>query len=225
VGPVVSPHDVQFDDEAITACADLVGRSGATSFIIGYLHEGVPIAEAGWYAHAQYHGARLICENQRGPAEAAEGLSARLLDGARCVYCSLPVVTGDGEGCRWHREGARWEPGCEGRVTHTNGRLARALAAIPGVPQDIIHRALDGYYHDYLSPLALPELALVSDLESLAKRPATPRDSRPLLRALAERVKAGDYDATKAESDAWASSPEGQAVMQELFGEEHDGDR
>lgn len=99
---------------------------------------------------------------------------------------------------------------------HTTVKLAKALGAIPGVPRDMIQRAIDGYYHDYLSPLATPEIQLVADLRALASQPATPRDSRPLLRQMAERVIDGEFDATREESDAWARSPEGQEVFRLL---------
>jgi hypothetical protein len=99
---------------------------------------------------------------------------------------------------------------------HTTAKLARALSAIPGVPRDMIARAVDGYYHDYLSPLTFPEIQLVADLRELAGLPATPRDSRPLLRALAQSVIDGEHDATKEESDAWAASPEGQETLRQL---------
>lgn len=36
------------------ACVDLVGRCGAREFEIGYLHDDVPVAQAGWYASAFY---------------------------------------------------------------------------------------------------------------------------------------------------------------------------
>jgi hypothetical protein len=96
---------------------------------------------------------------------------------------------------------------------HTTVKLARALKAIPGVPAEMIKRATDGYYHDYLSPLATPEVQLVIDLRELANRPATPRNSRPLLRELAKAVSDGQYDASKEEADEWARSPEGQETM------------
>lgn len=102
---------------------------------------------------------------------------------------------------------------------HTTAKLARALEKIPGVPAGMIQRARDGYYHDYLSPLDTPEIKLVADLRELAGRPATPRNSRPLLRALANAVIDGQYDASKEESDEWARSPEGQQVMAELAGD------
>jgi hypothetical protein len=99
---------------------------------------------------------------------------------------------------------------------HTTVKLAQALSAIPGVPREMIQRAVDGYYHDYLSPLAFPEMQLVADLRELASAPATPRDSRPLLREMSQRVIDGEFDATKEESDAWAASPEGQETFRQL---------
>jgi hypothetical protein len=96
---------------------------------------------------------------------------------------------------------------------HTTVKLARALKAVPGVPAEMIQRARDGYYHDFLSPLDTPEIQLVADLRELASRPATPRNSRPLLRALAQAVIDGQYDASKEESDEWMRSPEGQETM------------
>lgn len=101
---------------------------------------------------------------------------------------------------------------------HTTVKLARALSEIPGIPEDMIERARTGYYHDYLSPLAMPEVQLVADLRDLATRPATPRSSRPLLRSLADDVIAGRHDAGKEESDEWARSPEGQETISALIG-------
>ena len=99
---------------------------------------------------------------------------------------------------------------------HTTAKLAAALSEIPGVPEAMIKRAVDGYYHDYLSPLATPEIQLVKDLRELASRPATPRNSRPLLRATAQRVIDGEFDASKEEADEWARSPEGQETFRQL---------
>jgi hypothetical protein len=100
---------------------------------------------------------------------------------------------------------------------HTTVKLAEALSEIPGVPPEMIQRARDGYYHDFLSELVFPEIQLVADLRGLASAPGTPHASRPLLKAMAQRVIDGEFDASKAESDEWAGSPEGQAVMAELL--------
>jgi len=88
----------------------------------------------------------------------------------------------------------------------------------------MIAKARDGHYHDFLSPLATPGMQLVADLRDLASRPATPRNSRPLLRALAQDVIDGKHDATKAESDEWMRSAEGQEVMEALTGLPSAGD-
>jgi hypothetical protein len=96
---------------------------------------------------------------------------------------------------------------------HTTVKLGRALREIPGVPRAMITRAESGYYHDYLSPLALPELALVTELRRLAGEPGRPSASRAALLALAEGVVDGQFDASKAESDAWARSPDGRAAF------------
>jgi hypothetical protein len=103
---------------------------------------------------------------------------------------------------------------------HTTTKLARALEAIPGVPPQMIDRARAGHYHDYLSPLATPEIQLVKDLRELAARPGTPRNSRPMLRDLAKAVINGDHDASKEEADEWARSQEGRETMAAFTGAE-----
>lgn len=236
------------DDDAVKACAELVRRTGATQLEIGYLHDDVPAEDAGWYAHAHYNGSRITTEDHRGPVEAADALARRLLQGARCTHCH-GLVTLSSEGvlaykhatmtdgtkwtaeqaaaapqCRWRRIGDHWKRGCEVPGNPATGaptamKLAAALRAIPGIPPVMTERAERGYYHDFLSPLPTPLLQLVADLTELAASPGTPRDSRPLLRSMAQAVKDGEYDATKEESDAWARSPEGQAAFGELLRE------
>lgn len=101
------------------------------------------------------------------------------------------------------------------------GHTARALAAAltrAGAPQDMIRRAERGYYHDYLSPLALPEMTLVSELRNAAARPETSSAIASALRAVAVDVIDGKHDASKAESDEWGRSPEGRAALKELLG-------
>ncbi|GII88245.1 hypothetical protein Ssi03_62350 [Sphaerisporangium siamense] len=128
--------DEDLDEEVVLAALDLVGRTGAKQLQVGFLHEGVPVQEASWYAHAQYHGARITEENHKGPAEALEALARRLLTGAKCVHCG-GLVTLPGEApsahvagtltdgtrwtaeqasaagqCRWTRIGPRWAREC-----------------------------------------------------------------------------------------------------------------
>lgn len=70
----------------------------------------------------------------------------------------------------------------------------------------LLARIKADYYHEFRSPLDLPVIQLVADLQSVR------------LGQLAARVMAGEFDASKAESDEWAASPEGQATFGELFG-------
>lgn len=107
----------ELDDDArdtLIACADLVPRTGAANFEIGYLHDGVPVADAGWYAHAQYRGARITVEDGRSPIEVADRLARRLLSGATCNRCRRRVTLGreHPQQCRWWRDGDRWHQGC-----------------------------------------------------------------------------------------------------------------
>lgn len=125
---------LNLDEDAIVACADLVGRTGAREFQIGYLSDDPPHQ---WYAHASYKGARITEGDQEGPAEAADALSRRLLAGAKCAHCGALValsgagavaygsaVMADGSEwtaaeaagagqCRWRRLGPKWVRGCE----------------------------------------------------------------------------------------------------------------
>ena len=125
------------DEDAFHAAADLVGRTGATSFQIGYLNDEPPMQ---WYAHAQYKGARITAENHADPVQAAEALARRLLSGGKCIKCggvitlsSVAVAcesatltdgtawsvtnTASAPRCRWTRMGKRWEAGCQGAAT------------------------------------------------------------------------------------------------------------
>ena len=123
------------NDDVVIACADLVGRAGASGFEIGYLRDNVPVEEAGWYAHATYQGARIIVQDHRSPTGAALALAERLLRGATC-RCRQPVSLSDAvTGCRWRLSGQRWEPSCDAAPVSVSGRpgdyaaMRRAMAA------------------------------------------------------------------------------------------------
>lgn len=128
---------MMLDEDALIAAADLVGRSGAKGFEIGYLNDDVPIDEADWYCHAQYQGTRIIAEHHPGPVEAAEALARRILEGGKCTRCGGLIslsgkgavfypdaVMADGSRftlqqakaspqCRWSRQGRSWVAGCQ----------------------------------------------------------------------------------------------------------------
>lgn len=224
------------DPDVITAATDLTGRCGAKSLEFGHLHDNVPIEQAGWWAKASFGGAVIMVEDKPGPEEALTALAERLLTGAQCQRCGGLVALSD-EGamaypdtprpdgtrwsreeieaagqCRWRREGARWQYGCvhppEGTDTlHTTEKLALALEELddPRV-KPLYWRARRGYYHDFLSPLAMPEMQLVQDLRELG------------LEQFAQRVINGEFDATKAESEAWGHSEEGKEAFASLVG-------
>ena len=105
----------------------------------------------------------------------------------------------------------------EPEAEHTTAKLARALREA-GAPDLMVSRAAQGYYHDYLSPLTFPELQLAKDLAGQAARHPPGSAKAVALRQLRQRVINGDFDASKAESDAWAASPEGQQAFRDLLG-------
>lgn len=125
------------DEDRLIAAVDLCGRAGARQFEVGYVNEdATTIAEAGWYAHAQYKGARLFVENCASPADAADELARQVLTGAKCkcgrlvalsaggAFAFRRVVMSDGTTwtaeeaaraglCRWTRQGRRWRQACD----------------------------------------------------------------------------------------------------------------
>jgi hypothetical protein len=88
---------------------------------------------------------------------------------------------------------------------HTKDKLAAAL--IEAGLQDMAIKAAAGYYHDFLSPLDTPCLQLDADLLQAGT---------PAARALRARHHAGEFDASREESDAWARSKDGQKTFEAL---------
>lgn len=95
-------------------------------------------------------------------------------------------------------------------IMHTKDKLALALTEA-GL-YEMAGKAATGYYHDFLSPLDLPKLALFTAL-GVAGTPAA--------MAIRDRVIAGEFDASTAESEAWAESAEGQETMGLLMPKRH----
>lgn len=87
---------------------------------------------------------------------------------------------------------------------HTKDFLAQELEKA-GLP-DMAERARQGLYHDFLSPLDFPSLVLDSDLQKAARR------GNKAAEEMRRRHHNGEVDASKAESDEWAASPEGRAA-------------
>lgn len=95
---------------------------------------------------------------------------------------------------------------------HTKDRLADALTGV-GL-DEMSAKARTGYYHDFLSPLALPELTLITALGAAAT--AHP-DKADAIEALRKRVIDGEFDASAEETDDWASSEDGQDSFRRLI--------
>jgi hypothetical protein len=93
---------------------------------------------------------------------------------------------------------------------HTKDILAGALREV-GLTE-MADKAATGYYHDFLSPLDLPTAQLVDDLTWAAARDQSLLCGDPI-RALRERVKHGDFDASEQESNDWAMSDEAQEIF------------
>jgi hypothetical protein len=89
---------------------------------------------------------------------------------------------------------------------HTKDFLAQELRAA-GL-NDMADLAAKGYYHDFLSPLATPELQLEADLRAMGT---------PEAEALRKRHINGEFDASNDESEDWAKSPDGQDTMRRLI--------
>ena len=97
---------------------------------------------------------------------------------------------------------------------HTKDKLAAALREV-GL-DEMADKAASGFYHDFLSPLDLPEMQLVSDLGVAAVAPQS-RERTAAIDALRNRVINGEFDASPEEGEEWAASPEGQAVFRKLI--------
>lgn len=121
---------MEMNDDIVNACADLVDRTGAKEFQIGYMHDDVPVEEAGWYAEAHYKGARILVGDQRSPTGAALALAERILSGATCK-CGRLVTLSDAtkDACRWKLVGDRWESGCSVPPLQIHGSQRGDVAA------------------------------------------------------------------------------------------------
>lgn len=114
--PGLPPDVSKAVQDAALAIADLCHRTGATQLEVGYLHDDVPNSKAGWYAHAQFRGVRVIYESSVGPIDACDGLARHLLEGGGCTHCDRRITllsSGRSRRCRYRRIGSRWERSCD----------------------------------------------------------------------------------------------------------------
>jgi len=73
---------------------------------------------------------------------------------------------------------------------------------------EMADKAATGYYHDFLSPLPMPEMQLAADLAEAGT---------PAALALRARHYNGEFDASLAESDEWAESAAGAEAYDALL--------
>lgn len=110
--------DPEEDEQRVLAAADVIGRSGARGLEIGFLDEDVPSHLARWYATASFKGARVSADEHTSPANAAEELAWKVLDGGLCTKCKRKIgLAGHTsreltDRCAWSRHGACWVPAC-----------------------------------------------------------------------------------------------------------------
>jgi hypothetical protein len=93
-------------------------------------------------------------------------------------------------------------------VATISAKLAKALSDIPCMPPVLIRRTIEGYYHGYRSGMQL-----IEDLRSVKVHPITPKDSRPMIQTLIERIKSGEFE----EMSAYLDSEEGTKALQDLL--------
>lgn len=109
-----------------------------------------------------------------------------------------------------------WTPRQEGEAT--TDYLARVLRAVR--LHEIADRADCGLYDDYKCPIdcewaGAEHQQLYGELKIAASRTKAHPRRREIL-AIVEAVSTGEFDATKAEGDEWAKTPEAQAAMAEF---------
>lgn len=214
--------------DALVACCRALAHAGAKATEFRFDH-------GRFVASATLTGRRIIVDDCPDDiAGGADELTIRVIHAARCTSCGkvvvaqdhrplpLSVLTASGQReertgidreraglCWWDRKGQRWmrECGDEAPAGSTRERLAQALIAERYVHAEMIAAARGARYDEWLATeTAFPLMLLVDDLKQYGEQ----------AHGLIERVKAGDFDCTKEEGDAWAASPEGQATFAEF---------
>lgn len=96
--------------------------------------------------------------------------------------------------------------------------LGRVLEDYLGMPA-MARRAREGHFDDFFAPAEVADgmelLRLYGELRGKAQ--IVGKADRARVLEVAEAVKAGEFDATREESDRWAASMDGQNTMRELL--------
>jgi hypothetical protein len=80
----------------------------------------------------------------------------------------------------------------------------------------MINQARAGYYHDYMSPIPMPDVQLVCDLRELNTRIPTPGGVHGMIANLTSEVIDGKFEATLKEGEDWLLTDAGQAALASL---------
>lgn len=108
---------------------------------------------------------------------------------------------------------------------HTNEKLAVRLEHIQRCvlnPDEramfvpLINQARAGYYHDYMSPIPMPDVQLVCDLRDLNAKIEAAHGVHGMLNNLTSEVMDGRFEATLKEGEDWLLSDAGQAALASL---------
>jgi hypothetical protein len=101
----------------------------------------------------------------------------------------------------------------------TNEYLGRVLDALGAQTMAVNARAY--HYDDYFCPPEVDDgmnmIRLRRDLLDWARH--SPRANDRRVKEVADAVVHGEFDGTKAESEAWAASPDGRETFRELLGD------
>jgi hypothetical protein len=119
----------------LDALVDLCRKCGAAALELGYLHDDVPVEEAGWWASVQYAGTRITVDDHTSPEAACEALAKKVLNGGMC-RCGRTAVTDNrpprrgGRLCRWRLLDGVWAAGCDAPSIKVGGGKRGDLKAI-----------------------------------------------------------------------------------------------
>jgi len=108
-----------------------------------------------------------------------------------------------------------WKPRRDDEVVTAEflGRVLQELGAT-----EIAARARLGHFDDYFAPSEIADglelIHLVTELDRWSR--GTNRAARLRARVVIAAVKEGEFDGTKAESDRWAASADGQTAFNAL---------
>ena len=114
----------EYDRQVLTEAVDMIGRTGARAFEVGYHPlfdddgeeiENGPASWWSWWAKATYRGAVIAVDDFPHPVRAAEALAQQVKKDAACARCGRLIDWGGKRRrhCWWSRVDGRWDPGCE----------------------------------------------------------------------------------------------------------------